>query len=103
MCTASAACRHALHVLNKCGFVEISLQYILSRWRKDIKRTYVFDHGHGSSDIDISNPLNRHAHLYKRLVQIAQEGCKSLERYKLTLRLLDDMMNRANIAGDNAL
>uniref|UniRef100_A0A7N1A7R7 Protein FAR1-RELATED SEQUENCE n=2 Tax=Kalanchoe fedtschenkoi TaxID=63787 RepID=A0A7N1A7R7_KALFE len=96
-------CRHALCVLSQCGLVEIPAQYLLSRWRKDIKRTYVVDHGHDSGTIDTRNPVNRHDHLCKVIVQIAEEGCKSRERYKLALQLLGEMMSRAKVVEDDGL
>ncbi|KAH9715190.1 protein FAR1-RELATED SEQUENCE 6 [Citrus sinensis] len=37
-------CRHILCVLNQSGMEEIPSHYILSRWRKDVKRSYVLDH-----------------------------------------------------------
>ncbi|XP_024036896.1 protein FAR1-RELATED SEQUENCE 6-like [Citrus clementina] len=50
-------CRHILCVLSQSGMQEIPSQYILSRWRKDVKRSYILDHS--CSGIDIKNPVHR--------------------------------------------
>ncbi|KAJ7962830.1 protein FAR1-RELATED SEQUENCE 6-like [Quillaja saponaria] len=85
-------CRHALSVLNQNGIQEIPHQYILSRWRKDIKRTYVLDHS--SNSIDIKNPVHRYDNLYKRIVQVVEEGRKSQDRYKTAVQALDEILNK---------
>ncbi|GLU22050.1 hypothetical protein SLE2022_381500 [Rubroshorea leprosula] len=88
-------CRHALSVLNKNGIEEIPPQYILSRWRKDIKRTYVPNLSHGG--IDINNPVHRYDHLYKCIVQVIEEGRKSQDRYKDTLQALDEILSKLHL------
>lgn len=91
-------CRHALCVLNQNGLEEIPPQYILRRWRKDIKRSYVLDHS--SSNIDINNPVHRYDHLYKRVVQVIEEGRKSQDCYKVTLQALDEILNKLHLLED---
>lgn len=88
-------CRHSMAVLSQNGMEEIPPQYILSRWRKDINRKYVLDHGY--SGIDINNPVHRYDHLYKCTVQVVEEGRKSEDRYKLALQGLDEIMNKLRV------
>ncbi|KAM1714693.1 hypothetical protein ACFX12_025267 [Malus domestica] len=94
-------CRHALSVLNQNGVEEIPAQYVLSRWRKDIKRSYIFDHS--CSGIDINNPVHRYDHLYKCIVQVVEEGRKSEDRYKLALGALDEILKKLCLTEDPAL
>ncbi|KAM1078028.1 hypothetical protein ACFX15_024641 [Malus domestica] len=94
-------CRHALSVLNQNGVEEIPAQYVLSRWRKDIKRSYIFDHS--CSGIDINNPVHRYDHLYKCIVQVVGEGRKSEDRYKLALGALDEILKKLCLTEDPAL
>ncbi|CAK9185627.1 unnamed protein product [Ilex paraguariensis] len=88
-------CRHALNILNQNGVEEIPSQYILSRWRKDIHRNYV--HHKGCNGIDIDNPIHRYDHLYKRVVQVVEEGRKSHDRYKFALQALDEILNKVRL------
>lgn len=92
-------CRHILCVLNQSGMQEIPSHYILSRWRKDIKRSYVLDHS--CSGIDIKNPVHRHDHLYKHIVQVVEEGRQSQDRYKVTLQALDEILNKLHLVEDH--
>ncbi|KAM1717726.1 hypothetical protein ACFX11_025527 [Malus domestica] len=94
-------CRHALSVLNQNGVEEIPAQYVLSRWRKDIKRSYIFDHS--CSGIDINNPVHRYDHLYKCIVQVVEEGRKSEDRYKLARGALDEILKKLCLTEDPAL
>lgn len=91
-------CRHALSVLNQNGMEEIPPQYILSRWRKDVKRNYVLDNG--CSGIDANNPVHRHDHLYKCIVQVVEEGRKSQDRYKVAVQALEGIMNKLRLPED---
>ncbi|KAF5726943.1 protein FAR1-RELATED SEQUENCE 6-like [Tripterygium wilfordii] len=88
-------CRHALSVLNQNGIEEIPPRYILARWRKDVKRSYVLDHS--CSGIDTNNPVHRHDHLYKCIMQVIEEGSKSHDRYKDTLQALDEILNKLHL------
>ncbi|KAH9715156.1 protein FAR1-RELATED SEQUENCE 6 [Citrus sinensis] len=92
-------CRHILCVLNQSGVQEIPSQYILSRWRKDVKRSYVLDHS--CSGIDIKNPVHRYDDLYKRIVQVVEEGRQSQDRYKVTLQALDEILNKLHLVEDH--
>ena len=92
-------CRHILCVLNQSGMEEIPSQYILSRWRKDVKRSYVLDHS--CSGVDIKNPVHRYDDLYKRIVQVVEEGRQSQDRYKVTLQTLDKILNKLHLVEDH--
>ncbi|KAG8379802.1 hypothetical protein BUALT_Bualt07G0127200 [Buddleja alternifolia] len=91
-------CRHALSVINHIGLVEIPPQYVLSRWRKDIKRSYSFSYGWNG--IDINNPVHRYDNLYKCVVKVVEEGRKSRDCYKYALQALDEIINKVRIQGD---
>ncbi|KAH7866343.1 hypothetical protein Vadar_019143 [Vaccinium darrowii] len=91
-------CRHALSILNQNGMQEIPPQYILPRWRKDIQRNYVLDHG--CNVIDINNPVHMYDHLYKRGVQVVEQGRKSQDCYKFALQALDEILNKVHLAED---
>lgn len=88
-------CRHALSVLNHNGVEEIPPQYILSRWRKDIPRSYILDHS--SSGIDSNNPVHRYDHLYKCVVEVVEEGRKSQDRYKFAVKALDEILSKLHL------
>ncbi|XP_055961816.1 uncharacterized protein LOC126681389 [Mercurialis annua] len=91
-------CRHALSVLNQNGVKEIPPQYILTRWRKDVKRSYVIDHS--SSGIDVNNPVHRYDHLYRSIVRVVEEGRKSEDRYEVTLQSLEEILNKLHLVQD---
>ncbi|MBA0658536.1 hypothetical protein Goklo_010735 [Gossypium klotzschianum] len=88
-------CRHALSVLHQNGIEEIPPQYVVSRWRKDTKRSYVLNHSNGG--IDINNPVHRYDHLYKCIMQVVEEGRKSEVRYKDTVQALDQIFRKLNL------
>ncbi|KAK3206209.1 hypothetical protein Dsin_020255 [Dipteronia sinensis] len=88
-------CRHALSILNQNGLEEIPPQYILSRWRKDIKRSYILDHT--CTGIDINNPVHRYDHLNKSIIRVVEEGRKSQDCYKVTLQALDEILNKIHL------
>ncbi|XP_038994340.1 protein FAR1-RELATED SEQUENCE 6-like [Hibiscus syriacus] len=88
-------CRHALSVLHQTGIEEIPPQYILSRWRKDINRSYVMNHDH--SGIDVNNPVHRYDHLYKCIMQVVEEGRKSEGRRKETVQALDRILSKLDL------
>ncbi|OMP01396.1 hypothetical protein COLO4_11905 [Corchorus olitorius] len=89
-------CRHALSVLHQNGMEEIPPQYILSRWRKDIKRSYVLNHSSGG--IDINNPVHRYDHLYKCIMQVVEEGRKSQDHFKDTVQALDEILSKLHVS-----
>ncbi|KAF6170784.1 hypothetical protein GIB67_015736 [Kingdonia uniflora] len=91
-------CRHALSVLNHNGMEEIPSQYILSRWKKDIKRTSVLNHV--SNHVNVHDSLQRYDHLYKRAFHIVEEGTISREHYKVALEALEDSLNKICLVKD---
>ncbi|PIM99421.1 hypothetical protein CDL12_28091 [Handroanthus impetiginosus] len=91
-------CRHALGVINQIGLEEIPPQYVLARWRKDIKRNYVFTHG--SNGIDIKNPVHRYDKLYQCVLKVVEEGRKTHDRYKFTSRSLEEILNKVHLQED---
>ncbi|KAJ4966440.1 hypothetical protein NE237_018289 [Protea cynaroides] len=88
-------CKHALSVLNYNGVEEIPPQYILARWRKDFKHLYVPNHG--SATVDIDNSVQCYDHLYKRAIQIVEEGVISQEHFKVALQTLEDSLSKVRL------
>ncbi|CAM8970757.1 unnamed protein product [Rhodiola kirilowii] len=88
-------CRHTLCILNFNGVEEIPSQYILSRWRKDIRRSYIPDVG--SNDIDITNPVQWFEQLHKRAVQISEEGMRSLDHHQIAWEALKVSLNKVRL------
>ncbi|GAY62766.1 hypothetical protein CUMW_220400, partial [Citrus unshiu] len=85
-------CRHALCILNYNGVEEIPFQYILPRWRKDFKRLYVPDLG--SNNIDTSNPVQWFDHLYKRAMQVVEEGMISPDHHMVAWQAFKESLNK---------
>ncbi|XP_061373129.1 protein FAR1-RELATED SEQUENCE 6-like [Gastrolobium bilobum] len=88
-------CRHALFILSQNGIKEIPPQYILSRWRKDMKRTNVYDHN--CSGIDVNSPVHRYDHLYRQIVKVVEEGKKSHDHYRTTVQALENVLNKLHL------
>uniref|UniRef100_A0A2P2JYT2 Protein FAR1-RELATED SEQUENCE n=1 Tax=Rhizophora mucronata TaxID=61149 RepID=A0A2P2JYT2_RHIMU len=91
-------CRHALCILNYNGVEEIPFQYILARWRKDIKRSYMPDSG--SNNADIGNPVQRFDHLYKQAMQIVAEGIRSQNHYMVAWQAFKESLNKVRLVAD---
>ncbi|KAJ9692726.1 hypothetical protein PVL29_011691 [Vitis rotundifolia] len=91
-------CRHAMCVLNYNGLEEIPLQYILSRWRKDFKRLYVPDLG--SNNVDITNPVQWFDHLYRRALQVVEEGMTSQDHYMVAWQAFKESLNKVRLVAD---
>lgn len=89
-------CRHALSVLNYNGVEEMPSQYILTRWRKDMKRLYVADVG--SNNIDISNPVQWYDHLYRRAMQVVAEGMASKDHQTVAWHAFKESLNKVRLA-----
>ncbi|KAF2293169.1 hypothetical protein GH714_034208 [Hevea brasiliensis] len=85
-------CRHALCILHYNGVEEIPYQYILARWRKDFKRLYVPDLG--SNNVDIANPVQWFDHLYKRAMQVVEEGMISQDHYMVAWQAFKESLNK---------
>lgn len=91
-------CRHALCVLNYNGMEEIPFQYILSRWRKDFKRFYVADMG--SNNVDITNPVQWFDHLYRKALQVVEEGMISQDHYMVAWQAFKESLNKVRLVAD---
>ncbi|KAL5575555.1 hypothetical protein UlMin_017254 [Ulmus minor] len=91
-------CRHALCILNYNGVEEIPFQYILSRWRKDFKRLYVPDLG--SNNVDITNPVQWFDHLYRRAMQVVEEGMISQDHYMVAWQAFKESLNKVRLVSD---
>ncbi|KAL1358779.1 hypothetical protein AAHE18_04G058600 [Arachis hypogaea] len=91
-------CRHALSILDYNGVEEIPCQYVLPRWRKDFKRLYV---PHLSSDnVDITNPVQCFDHLYKRAMQVVEEGMISQAHYMVSWQAFKESLNKIRLVSD---
>ncbi|XP_059641908.1 protein FAR1-RELATED SEQUENCE 8-like isoform X2 [Cornus florida] len=91
-------CRHALSVLNINNVEEIPAQYILSRWRKDFKRLYAADVG--SNNVDIANPVQWFDHLYRRALQVVEEGMTSQDHYMVAWQAFKESLNKVRLVAD---
>ncbi|KDP37055.1 hypothetical protein JCGZ_06111 [Jatropha curcas] len=91
-------CRHALCILHYNGVEEIPYQYILARWRKDFKRLYVPDLG--SNSVDIGNPVQWFDHLYKRAMQVVEEGMISQDHYMVAWQAFKESLNKVRLVAD---
>ncbi|KAE9591569.1 putative transcription factor FAR family [Lupinus albus] len=91
-------CRHALCILNYNGVEEIPCQYILSRWRKDFTRLYVPQLV--SDSVDITNPVQCFDHLYKRAMQVVEEGMISQHHYMLACQTFKESLNKISLVAD---
>ncbi|PHT79487.1 Protein FAR1-RELATED SEQUENCE 8 [Capsicum annuum] len=91
-------CRHALSVLNYNGIEEIPNHYILTRWRKNFKHLYASELG--SSNIDISNPVQRFDHLHRRAMQVVDEGMTSQDHYMVAQQAFKESLIKFHLAAD---
>ncbi|KAL0356446.1 UNVERIFIED_CONTAM: protein FAR1-RELATED SEQUENCE 6 [Sesamum radiatum] len=88
-------CRHALSVLNYNGVEEIPSQYILSRWSIDYKRNFLLDAGF--SDADVDSPVQWYNNLFRRSLQLLEEGAQSQEHYQAVTRELDTLLTKFSL------
>ncbi|XP_022714799.1 protein FAR1-RELATED SEQUENCE 8-like [Durio zibethinus] len=91
-------CRHGLCILNYNGLDEIPFHYILSRWRKDFKRLYIPDLG--SNNVDVSNPVQWFDHLYRRSMQVVEEGMISQDHYMVAWQAFKESLNKVRLVAD---
>ncbi|KAK8492271.1 hypothetical protein V6N12_010291 [Hibiscus sabdariffa] len=92
-------CRHGLYVLKCNGVEEVPFQYILSRWRKDFKRLYIPNVE--SNNIDSSNPIQLFDHLYRRSMQVVEEGMKSRDHYTVAWQAFKESLNKVRLVANN--
>lgn len=91
-------CRHALSVLSRNDIEEIPGHYILPRWRKDFKRLYAPDLG--SNNVDITNPVQWFDHLYRRAIQVVEEGMPSQDHYMVAWQAFKESLNKVRLVAD---
>ncbi|KAL1220634.1 Protein FAR-RED IMPAIRED RESPONSE 1 [Cardamine amara subsp. amara] len=77
-------CRHALMILQICGFASIPPRYILKRWTKDAKNGVLA--GEGADHIQTR--VQRYNDLCSRAIELSEEGCVSEENHNIVLRTL---------------
>ncbi|XP_024988941.1 protein FAR-RED IMPAIRED RESPONSE 1-like isoform X1 [Cynara cardunculus var. scolymus] len=77
-------CRHAMIVLQICGFSNIPSCYILKRWTKDAKNNQSTTEGmeRMQTRVQLYNDLCKHA------IQLGEEGSLSEESYDIAFRAL---------------
>ncbi|XP_010417761.1 PREDICTED: protein FAR1-RELATED SEQUENCE 8-like isoform X2 [Camelina sativa] len=83
-------CRHVLLLLSHNGLQEVPPQYILQRWRKDVKRLYVADFGSGC--VDIMNQDQWYEHLHRRAMQVVEQGMRSKEHCRVAWEALQSCL-----------
>uniref|UniRef100_A0A7N0TF99 Protein FAR1-RELATED SEQUENCE n=1 Tax=Kalanchoe fedtschenkoi TaxID=63787 RepID=A0A7N0TF99_KALFE len=77
-------CRHAMIVLQICGFSSIPSQYILTRWTKDAKSMQSSSIG----AIRVEDRIQRYNYLCKRAIELCEEGSLSQDNYSVAIRFL---------------
>ncbi|KAE9452193.1 hypothetical protein C3L33_15904, partial [Rhododendron williamsianum] len=95
-------CRHALNVLTYNGVEEIPSRYILPRWCKDFKRRYPLDYD-TVDDIDANDPVQWYNHLYRRVIQVVEQGAQSQQHYKAALQGLEELLHKFSIVEADSL
>uniref|UniRef100_A0A1J3G901 Protein FAR1-RELATED SEQUENCE n=1 Tax=Noccaea caerulescens TaxID=107243 RepID=A0A1J3G901_NOCCA len=99
-------CRHALMILQICGFASIPPRYILKRWMKDAKSGVLA--GEGAEQVPTR--VQRYNDLCSRAIELSEEGCVSEENYNIVLRTLVETLkncvdlnnSRSNITQSNS-
>lgn len=91
-------CRHAMIVLQICGFTSIPPRYILKRWTKDAKSRQSVIEGAERTQTRIQ----RYNDLCKRAIELSEEGSLSEESYTIALRtLVEALKNCVNVNNCN--
>ncbi|KAK1405220.1 SWIM-type domain-containing protein [Heracleum sosnowskyi] len=93
-------CRHALSVLYYNDIQEVPGQYVLQRWRRDVKRFYEPDLG--SNYINISNPVQWFDHLHRRVTRVVEEGIPSEDHYMVAWQALKESLNKVRLVAKEA-
>lgn len=91
-------CRHALIVLQICGFSSIPSHYILKRWTKDAKS--------GTSTAEGTERMHNRVQCYndlcKHAIELSEEGSISEEAYNIAFRaLVEALKNCVNVNYNN--
>lgn len=82
-------CRHSVSVLMKRKVNEVSNQYILLRWRKDIKRKHNFVKSL-YDDFGSNEQMQRYDRLCNQFFRVAEVGAESTEKCKILMDCLDE-------------
>jgi hypothetical protein len=100
-------CRHSLHVLSSRGVLEVPPRYILSRWRKDLRR----EHTDIKANYDADNKtpkMRRFDEIMSLANDIVEMGSETEERKLHVVKVLAELKNvlrsdisTANISGSN--
>ncbi|BBG96866.1 hypothetical protein Prudu_005813, partial [Prunus dulcis] len=81
--------------LTKMAWRRSWLKYVLSRWRKDMKRNYIYIYIYIYFIIAaMALTLYFFIAMYKCIMQVVEEGRKSQDRYKIALVVLDEILNK---------
>ena len=83
-------CRHSLHVLSSRGVLEVPSKYILSRWRKDLKR----EHTDIKVNYDGSNKtpkMLRFDEIMSLANDIVELGSETEERKQHVMKVLEEL------------
>lgn len=94
-------CRHALSVLNYNGIEEIPSQYIIQRWNKDYKHNFLLDVA--ISDGDEDSPRQWHDNLFRRALQVVEQGAQSQEQYEAEIQEMDSLMAKFTLMDKNLM
>ncbi|KAI4338963.1 hypothetical protein MLD38_023961 [Melastoma candidum] len=96
-------CRHAMIVLQMCGFSSIPCQYILKRWTKDAKIGQL----NMESRQRMDSRVGRYNDLCRKAISLSEEGSVSEQTYSIAFRALTEtlkncvkMNNSNNLIGE---
>ncbi|KAJ0972994.1 hypothetical protein J5N97_020953 [Dioscorea zingiberensis] len=86
-------CRHICKVLIERNVKEISSQYILPRWRKDVKRrhTYMMNY---YEDTKTSEQKVQYNKLCSHFSEVAEIGVESIEKYNFVMKCVDGIKEK---------
>lgn len=88
-------CRHALSVLNHNGVEEIPSQYTLRRWNKNYKREFAV------SDADEDSHWQWPENLFRRALQVVEEGAQSEEHYEAIMQEMNSLVAQVSLMEKN--
>ncbi|KAM5580821.1 hypothetical protein ABKV19_010166 [Rosa sericea] len=82
-------CRHAMAILQNFGIFCIPDQYILQRWRKDVKTR------HTTRETKVVDPkIRRFNDLFQKYRKVCEEGSLSDQKYDIAKRLLEEALRQ---------
>ncbi|GKV12513.1 hypothetical protein SLEP1_g23644 [Rubroshorea leprosula] len=86
-------CRHLMKVLIEKNVKEVPCQYILDRWRKDIKHRYTLIKN-CYDDFQSNEQKLRYDKLCSHFYRVAEIGAISTENYDFFVRTIDEAMDK---------